>query len=85
MQEEMERIRAERRAPVSEAEREEDERVLGFIERFLRRMNVEMSKVNVRRKGEDAGAPCVVSLPSLFTKALSSALQTLVNHHQQPP
>lgn len=56
MQEEMERIRTERGNPMSEAEREEDERVLGFIERFLRRMNVEMSKVRV--KGEEAGAPC---------------------------
>lgn len=44
-QEEMERIRAGRDAPLSPAQREEDERVLSFIEKYLRRMNIEMSKV----------------------------------------
>lgn len=49
MQEEMERIRAERGAPASAAEREEDEKVLGFIEKCLRQMNVKMSKVRSGR------------------------------------
>ncbi len=42
----MEQLRGARGGPVAHAEqREEDERVLGAIEKYLRRLNVDMSKV----------------------------------------
>lgn len=45
----MERIRGSGNGPVSKAQREEDERVLGFIEKLLKRVNVDMSKVGLYR------------------------------------
>lgn len=41
----MEQLRGAWDGPVPQAEREEDERVLGAIEKYLRRLNVDMSKV----------------------------------------